>query len=120
MTEIFRVALSGDFRKADGSPVYSDFDLTALRQAPGVEMAFLEPSQEIRPEQIEDFDALILLAARFGRESIHPNGRLGVVARFGVGYDNVDVEACTQAAIALVIVLRRASAPVTREGSPAE
>jgi phosphoglycerate dehydrogenase-like enzyme len=103
MTEIFRVALSGDFRKPDGSPVYSDFDLTALRQAPGVEMAFLEPSQEIRPEQIEDFDALILLAPRFGRESIHPNGRLGVVARFGVGYDNVDLGACTQAGIAVVI-----------------
>ncbi|HXW30376.1 MAG TPA: dehydrogenase, partial [Xanthobacteraceae bacterium] len=88
MTEIFRVALSGDFRKADNSPVYSDFDLSALRQ-PGVEMAFLEPSPEIRAEQIEAFDALILLAPRFSRESIHPNGRLGVVARFGVGYDNV-------------------------------
>jgi phosphoglycerate dehydrogenase-like enzyme len=103
MTEIFRVALSGDFRNPDGSPVYSDFDLAPLRQTPGVEMAFLEPSPEIRPEQIENFDALILLAARFRRESIHPNGRLGVVARFGVGYDNVDVEACTDAGIAVVI-----------------
>ena len=103
MTEIFRVALSGDFCKADGSPVYPDFDLAPLRQAPGVEMAFLEPLQDIRPEQIKDFDALILLGARFGRQSIHPNGRLGVVARFGVGYDNVDVEACTEAGIALVI-----------------
>lgn len=103
MTGTFRVALSGDFRKADGSPVYPDFDLTALRQAPGVELAFLEPSPEIRPEQIEAFDALILLVPQFGRESIHPNGRLGVVARFGVGYDNVDVEACTQADIAVVI-----------------
>jgi len=103
MTGTFRVALSGDFRKADGSPVYPDFDLAALRQASGVEMAFLEPSPEIRPEQIEAFDALILLVPRFGRESIHPNGRLGVVARFGVGYDNVDVEACTQADIAVVI-----------------
>ena len=103
MTAIFRVAFSGDFCKADGSPVYSDFDLAPLRQAPGVEMAFLEPLQEIRPEQIKDFDALILLGARFGRQSIHSNGRLGVVARFGVGYDNVDVEACTEAGIALVI-----------------
>jgi phosphoglycerate dehydrogenase-like enzyme len=103
MTEIFRVALSGDFRKADGSPVYSDFDLSALHQAPGVEMTFLEPSPEIRAEQIEAFDALILLAPRFGRASIHPNGRLAVVARFGVGYDNVDIEACTEAGIALVI-----------------
>ena len=41
----FRVALSGDFRKADGSPTYPDFDLAPLRAAPGVEMAFLESAQ---------------------------------------------------------------------------
>ena len=31
------------------------------------------------------------------------SGRLGVIARFGVGYDTVDVDACTKAGIALVI-----------------
>ena len=51
MSEPFRVALSGDFRKADGSPVYPDFDLEPLRQAPGVEFAYLEPSNPIRAEQ---------------------------------------------------------------------
>lgn len=99
----FRVALSGDFKKADGSPTYPDFDLAPLRAAPGVEMAFLEPSNPIRAEQLEDFDALILLAHRFGPESVPKSGRLGVVARFGVGYDTVDTEACTNAGIALVI-----------------
>ncbi len=103
MTAPFRVALSGDFRKPDGSPVYPDFDLAPLRQAPGVEMAFLEPASPIRAEQVAKFDALILLGARFDRQSIHPNGRLAAVARFGVGYDTVDVEACTEADIALVI-----------------
>ena len=58
-------------------------------------MVFLERSNPIQAEQLADFDALILLGARFGRESIHPNGRLAVVARFGVGYDTVDVAACT-------------------------
>jgi D-3-phosphoglycerate dehydrogenase len=66
-------------------------------------MEFLSPSDPIRAEQMADFDALILLAARFDRESIHPNRRLAVVARFGVGYDTVDVDACTAAGIALVI-----------------
>jgi len=103
MSATFRVALSGDFRKADGSPVYPDFDVAPLVAAPGVEMHYLEPANPIRAEQIADFDALILLAARFGRESIHPNGRLAAVARFGVGYDTVDVDACTEAGIALVI-----------------
>jgi D-3-phosphoglycerate dehydrogenase len=103
MADTFRVALSGDFRKTDGSPTYPVFDLAPLKTAPGVEMAFLESNSPLKAEQLEDFDALILLAHRFGRESVPKSGRLGVVARFGVGYDTVDVEACTEAGIALVI-----------------
>jgi phosphoglycerate dehydrogenase-like enzyme len=103
MADLFRVALSGDFRKADGSPTYPDFDLTPLRNAPGVEVAFIEAANPLRAAQLEDIDALILLMPRFGVESVPKSGRLGVVARFGVGYDTVDVEACTKAGIALVI-----------------
>src|SRR5262245_20025436 len=99
----FRVALSGDFKKADGSPTYPDFDLTPLKRAPNVEMAFLEPVNPIPAEQLEDFDALILLAHRFAPESVPKSGRLAVVARFGVGYDTVDVPALSKAGIALVI-----------------
>src|ERR1700732_277131 len=103
MSAPFRVALSGDFRKSDGSPVYPDFDLEPLRQAPNVEFAYLEPRNPVKADQLKDFDALILLAPRFTKDSIHPNGRLAVVARFGVGYDTVDVDACTRAGVALVI-----------------
>ncbi|RWM12395.1 MAG: dehydrogenase [Mesorhizobium sp.] len=103
MASMFRVALSGDFRQADGSATYPDFDLTPLKAAPGVEMEFIKPINPIRAEQLEDFDALILLAHRFGPESVPKSGRLAVVARFGVGYDTVDTEACTKAGIALVI-----------------
>ena len=103
MVDRFRVALSGDFKKADGTPTYPDFDLTPLRTTPGVEMAFIDPVSPIRREQIEDFDALILLSHRFTAESVPKSGKLGVVARFGVGYDTVDVDACTEAGIALVI-----------------
>src|SRR5688500_3705747 len=99
MAEPFRVALSGDFRKEDGSPTYPDFDLAPLKNAPGVEMAFLEPENPLSAEQLEEFDALILLAHRFARESVPKSGRLAVVARFGVGYDTVDVPACTDAGI---------------------
>jgi phosphoglycerate dehydrogenase-like enzyme len=103
MADKFRVALSGDFRKPDGSPTFPDFDLAPLRAAPGVELAFLDAANPIEADQVADFDALILLVPRFAKESIHPNGRLAVVARFGVGYDNVDVEACADAGIAVVI-----------------
>lgn len=101
--QTFKVALSGDFRKPDGSLTYPDFDLEPLRKAPGVEMAFLESKSPLHANQLEDFDALILLTHRFDAKSIPESGRLAVVARFGVGYDTVDVEACTAAGIALVI-----------------
>jgi phosphoglycerate dehydrogenase-like enzyme len=103
MSGAFRVALSGDFRKADGSPTFPDFDLAPLMAAPDVETVFLESANPLRADQLEDFDALILLAHRFAAESVPASGRLAVVARFGVGYDTVDVDACTRAGIALVI-----------------
>ena len=99
----FRVALSGDFKKADGSPVFPDFDIEPLRKAPGVEMAYLDSRNPLQTAQLDDFDALILLAHRFAPESVPKSGRLAVVARFGVGYDTVDVPACTAAGIALAI-----------------
>jgi phosphoglycerate dehydrogenase-like enzyme len=103
MSSVYRVALSGDFLKADVTPVFPDFDLEPLRQAPGVEVAYIESKDPVRAEQLVDFDALILLIQRFTTDSIPANGRLAVVARFGVGYDTVDVEACTKAGIAVVI-----------------
>ena len=103
MTGPFRVALSGDFKKADGTPVFPDFDLAPLKSAPGVEMKFLEVANPLRADQLEDFDALILLTHRFAPESVPKSGRLSVVARFGVGYDTVDVAACTKGDIALCI-----------------
>jgi phosphoglycerate dehydrogenase-like enzyme len=103
MAGTFRVAMSGDFKKADGSPTFPDFDLLPLKAARDVETVFLESSNPLTADQLEDFDALILLAHRFAETSVPKSGRLTVVARFGVGYDTVDVEACTANDIALVI-----------------
>ena len=100
---VFRVALSGDFRRPDGSPAYPMFDLEPLRREPDLELAYVEPADGVmRAQDLEGFDALVLLAPRFDAGSIPPGGRLRLVARFGVGYDNVDVAACTAAGIALV------------------
>jgi D-3-phosphoglycerate dehydrogenase len=102
-SNLFRVALSSDFRQPDGSPTFRDFDLAPLRDTPGVEMAYLDAANPLRADQLANFDALILLAHRLAAESIPANGRLAVVARFGVGYDTVDVPALTSAGIPLVI-----------------
>jgi phosphoglycerate dehydrogenase-like enzyme len=99
----FRVALSGDFLKGDGKPAYPMVDLEPLRQAGG-EVAYVPSVDRVmRAEDLEGFDALILLGSRFDERSIPGDGRLAVVARFGVGYDTVDVPACTKAGIAVAI-----------------
>jgi phosphoglycerate dehydrogenase-like enzyme len=103
VSRAFRVALSGDFMKADGSPTFADFDLAPLKSASNVEMVYLENINPLTAAQLENFDALILLAHRFTADSVPKSGRLSVVARFGVGYDTVDVSACTAADIALCI-----------------
>jgi phosphoglycerate dehydrogenase-like enzyme len=100
----FKVALSGDFRQPDGSPTYPSFDLSPLTNDPAIETVFVDPVDGVMPaEGLAGCDALILLMPKFTRASVPADGRLGVVARFGVGYDSVDVQACTDNGIALVI-----------------
>ncbi|MFW5680803.1 MAG: NAD(P)-dependent oxidoreductase [Pseudomonadota bacterium] len=99
----FEVALSGDFRKPDGTMAYPDFDLAPLQAEPGLNLRWVDPVEGMIPgEALEEVDALILLGSRFTARSVPTSGRLAVVARFGVGYDSVDVAACTGADIALV------------------
>ncbi len=109
----YRVALSGDFRKPDGSPTYPMFDLSPLESRPDVELVYVDPVDGVMPaEGLEGVDALILLVPRFERRSVPKDGRLALVARFGVGYDSVDVEACTEAGIALAITPEGVRRPV--------
>jgi phosphoglycerate dehydrogenase-like enzyme len=99
----FRVALSGDFKKPDGSPAFPDFDLSPLEQDPAVEYRFIKANGVIQAADLEGFDALILLIPRIEPESFPKDGRLALIARFGVGYDTVNVQACTDHDCALAI-----------------
>ena len=100
----FRIALSGDFRKADGTLTYPSFDLTPIEENPNAELAWVDPVDGVIPAAgLADCDALILLTPQFAPASVPTGGRLSVVARFGVGYDNVDIPTCNANGIALVI-----------------
>ena len=104
--EKYRVALSGDFFDPDGSPTLPEFDLTPLRERDGLELVILGEAARggvIGAEQLAGIDALILLAPRVAAESLPDDGRLALVARFGVGYDNVDVAACSARHVAVAI-----------------
>jgi D-3-phosphoglycerate dehydrogenase len=99
----FRVALSGDFKKPDGSAAFPDFDLSPLEQNPAVDYAYIQTNGVITAKDLAGFDALILLIPRIEPESFPADGRLAIIARFGVGYDTVNVQACTDHDCALVI-----------------
>jgi D-3-phosphoglycerate dehydrogenase len=104
MSETFRVGLTRDFLKPDGKLGFGDIGLEQLEGAAGVEWEFLaDGARELRPEQVRDYDALLLLGARVTAATLAGEGRLKLIARFGVGYDNVDVEACTRAGVILTI-----------------
>ena len=80
------------------------FDRTPLDDDPDIEWRYLENGDgPVDASELAGHDALILLAQRFERSSVPADGRLAMVARFGVGYDSVDVPACTDNGIALVI-----------------
>jgi phosphoglycerate dehydrogenase-like enzyme len=108
----WRVALSGGFLRPDGSPAYPDFDIGPLERDPGVALTRLPSRPAILPEDTAGLDALVLLAEDFRASSIAPDGRLSLVARFGVGFDQVDTAACTAAGIAVSITPGAVRRPV--------
>ncbi len=113
MADKFRVALSSDFLQSDGKPAFPMFDRSPLDDDPDIEWRYLENRDgPVDAEELADHDALILLAQRFDRVSVPADGRLALVARFGVGYDSVDVQACTDNGIALTITPNGVRRPV--------
>ena len=97
----FHVALTGDFHKPDGTPLYREFGTAVLDAQPGIRRtAFAENLREITPEQIGDAQAVVVLGPRVTANSVSHSENLLAIGRFGVGYDSVDVAACTAADVA--------------------
>ena len=99
-----RIGLTRDFLTPDGQLTYCDIGLSLLENAPHTQHEFLarhEPT--IAPDQLRDFDAIISLTPQINAHSLQESERLTAILRFGVGYDMVDVEACTNAEVLLCI-----------------
>jgi phosphoglycerate dehydrogenase-like enzyme len=100
----FRVALTRDFLSPEGELLFGDIGLELLDAGGGIAWEFLpEWRPELGPELLREYDAVIVLGARLTRASLQAADRLALVARFGVGYENIDVQACTDHGIALTI-----------------
>ncbi len=104
MADPFRVALSRDFIRPNGELGFGGVGARLLQNTPGIEAVFLPTHPKaFSPADIAGFDALAMLGGQVTPETLAGNERLSLVARFGVGYDNVDVPACTAAGVFLTI-----------------
>lgn len=109
----FKVGLSADFMKPDGTAAFPSFDLAPLDDDPRIDWSYVPvDSGRITASAMEGLDALIVLAARFDADSFPGDDRLSLIARFGVGYDTVDVDACTKNNCALTITPNGVRRPV--------
>jgi len=97
----FRIGLSPATRRPDGRPVFPSYDLSALTKDPRVEISYFEGKGEIPASAIRDFDALVLMSERIVPASFEPGMRLTHLARMGVGFDTIDLAACTANGVAL-------------------
>jgi phosphoglycerate dehydrogenase-like enzyme len=111
--EKFRVGLTPDFyTDAKGyfeGPVEEVFG--AVPWVEVVPMAAL-PNKTATREALDQFDAIMNLAVHVTADSLKGVERLAIVARWGVGYDRIDVAALTEAGVLLSITPKGVRTPV--------
>lgn len=100
----FRVGFSADFLRDDGGLAFPDIGLSLLDGVDGLTYEFMrEYRPEYEPRLLADYDVVISLKPRVTARSLEGITRLCAIGRCGVGYDNVDLQACTEHGIAVYI-----------------
>jgi phosphoglycerate dehydrogenase-like enzyme len=109
----FRVALTADFYNADGSTKFPDLGLSVFEPYGHIQTApFAEHRKAITPDQLTGFNGVIVLTPSVTAETVSQSENLLAVGRFGVGYDAVDVKACTAADVVAFITPGAVDRPV--------
>ncbi len=112
MPNEFHVALVADLLGSGGEVVFKDFGIDQLDEA-GVSHAFLaEDRSPVTPDQLADFDVVISMGQAYTRDSLAGIDRLALIARTGVGYDMIDLEAATEADVMVTITPEATRGPV--------
>lgn len=113
MSDVFRIGISDDFYSEAAEPL--DFVCgKKLVGVPGIAFDRLQTDGDkfASPESLAGYDAIFALATKVNADSLRGVERLAVVARWGVGYDRIDVPALTEAGVALTITPAAVRRPV--------
>lgn len=109
----FRVRLTGDFYDAAGTAKFAEFGLDVLQSHAHVGFSHFPQHQPvIQSSQVGDAHGVVVLTPRVTAETLASSPNLLVVARVGVGYDSVDVDACTAAGVLVTITPGAVDRPV--------
>ena len=109
----FRVTLTRDFFDDSGRPKFADLGLAVFEPYSHIAVSqFAEHRPTIGADQIGDHHGVIVLTPAVSSGSLHGCEDLLVVGRFGVGYDGVDVQACTDADVLVTITAGAVDRPV--------
>lgn len=95
----FKVGIGSDLITTSGDSLWGDIGLNAFHAHPQIHWQALAPSGgEVPPEVISGYDAILLNEGRITARTLsHQPPR--IIARFGVGFDAVDLDACTEAGV---------------------
>ena len=101
--DLFRIGVTRDVRRPDGTLAFAPFDLSAL-DVEGVEWSFLsDDARPLTPDLLAGLDGLYHFSAPVTAASVAGVERLALIARHGVGLDFLDLDACTGRGIAVSI-----------------
>ena len=79
-----------------------DMGLSAVLEDPDIEVRFYKKERDsnpIPPDVLKDVDAFISVERPVNADSLRDASRLKWIGRFGAGFDNVDLAACTEKGI---------------------
>lgn len=98
----YRVAVTADLNTPDGRRVFGDIGLDRLTEA-GIDYeVFSEFTPQLTIEHLSGFNAVLLMgSSKVSAQTLRGLDGFRQVARFGAGYDSVDVDACTAAGVAV-------------------
>lgn len=114
----FKVGITRDLLTAAGVPAFGDRALDELAANPAIAWEWLpEDVPEITPDIAARYDALHVNIPRVTAASVgRGDCRVKIIARNGVGYDSVALDACTRAGIVVTntpVAVRRPVAVAT-------
>jgi phosphoglycerate dehydrogenase-like enzyme len=110
---VFRVGVTPDFY-TDAKGRFESVVESKFAGVSGLEWGPMppQPGKIGTADAIREFDALFSLGLKINSESLTGVERLALIARWGVGYDMIDVDALTAADVALAITPGAVRRPV--------